>query len=236
MDPNVSKLPVAQQSPKNKLLQWLTTVTLFSKLLAMVLFITFPLVGFYIGLKYQERISVAAPVTSEVKITVSPTPRVSMFDDSSTGSVEYISTELAGNSNRAYSLVYPNSWNREVKRTKEIIDELNLSNGDYLIKIIQTSTGGAGCIFEGEVPNGPFSDYTDKEYVEFQSGVGTLRRVDDTQPGSSNISFDFCYESSEGNYSMGAGIGSVTYEVPKNYDTAILLEMDGIIKTLKKVN
>ena len=35
----------------------LTTVTTFSKLIALILFITFPFVGFYIGVEYQKNIN-----------------------------------------------------------------------------------------------------------------------------------------------------------------------------------
>jgi|SRR3989344_276914 len=34
--------------------KWMTTVTTFSKILAMVIFVVFPLIGFYLGMKYQQ--------------------------------------------------------------------------------------------------------------------------------------------------------------------------------------
>jgi hypothetical protein len=62
--------------------RYLFTVTTFSKLLAMFLFILFPLVGFYLGMKYQQKVAVAIPVASEFPQTEtiipisSPTPTV----------------------------------------------------------------------------------------------------------------------------------------------------------------
>jgi hypothetical protein len=41
----------------NKLPKWLTTVTPFSKYLAMFLFILFPFVGFYLGMQYQQKVT-----------------------------------------------------------------------------------------------------------------------------------------------------------------------------------
>jgi hypothetical protein len=37
----------------------LTTVTLFSKYLAMILFVAFPFVGFFVGIQYQSKIDQA---------------------------------------------------------------------------------------------------------------------------------------------------------------------------------
>ena len=50
------------------------TVTTFSKLVALSLFIILPFAGFYLGMKYQKRINVATPVALEVKKLVTPTP------------------------------------------------------------------------------------------------------------------------------------------------------------------
>jgi hypothetical protein len=54
--------------------RYLFTVTTFSKLLALSLFIILPFVGFYLGMQYQQKITVSAPVVSEVQKTATPTP------------------------------------------------------------------------------------------------------------------------------------------------------------------
>jgi len=46
--------------------KYLFTVTTFSKLLAMTLFIALPFLGFYLGMKYQQKVTVA-PIVSEVQ-------------------------------------------------------------------------------------------------------------------------------------------------------------------------
>ena len=47
-----------------------TTVTTFSKLLAMFLFILFPFVGFYAGMEYQEKLTPLGIISNQI----SPTP------------------------------------------------------------------------------------------------------------------------------------------------------------------
>ena len=54
--------------------RYLFTVTTFSKLLAMILFIVFPFVGFYLGMRYQKQITVNTTAVLEVQKTVILTP------------------------------------------------------------------------------------------------------------------------------------------------------------------
>ena len=54
--------------------KYLFTVTTFSKLLAMIIFITLPFVGFYLGMKYQQQITVTVPIVKEVQKITTPTP------------------------------------------------------------------------------------------------------------------------------------------------------------------
>jgi hypothetical protein len=52
----------------------LTTVTPFSKALAMILFILLPFVGFYLGMNYQAAISPEVSSFSQQSIQITPTP------------------------------------------------------------------------------------------------------------------------------------------------------------------
>jgi len=54
--------------------RYLFTVTTFSKLLALSLFIILPFLGFYLGMQYQQKLTVSTPVVSEVQKTTIPTP------------------------------------------------------------------------------------------------------------------------------------------------------------------
>jgi len=57
-----------------------TTVTNFSKILALILFILLPFGGFYLGIRYQEAVTVpAADVTSDVPNNAGKAPQTSSF-------------------------------------------------------------------------------------------------------------------------------------------------------------
>jgi len=92
------------QSPEkaNKLPKWLITVTPFSKYLAMVLFIVLPFVGFYLGMKYQEKVTIMSQVVSEFQKITIPSPTVTQVDIASWKT--YI------NKNYGFSFKYPQNY------------------------------------------------------------------------------------------------------------------------------
>lgn len=57
--------------------RYLFTVTTFSKLLAMFLFILLPFVGFYLGMQYQQKITTSAQI--QIQKPVTPTPILNTF-------------------------------------------------------------------------------------------------------------------------------------------------------------
>lgn len=236
MDPNI----VNQTTPiptKKSILNYL----LF--LFAIILFFVGMGVGYFVKgssnssvKSYNATNSSPTPTIKVTQPIVRPSIKpnyVPPFDDSKADLVTYTSTAIPGNALKPYSISYPFTWTRDVKRTGEIMDDFTLTNGGYSIGISQGPGGGAGCIFEGEVPNGPFNDYRNKKYIDFQSGIGTLRRFEDTPVGNPNTLFYFCSKATDGSYFYGSNIGGIGYEVPKNYDPAILLKMDEIVKSLK---
>jgi hypothetical protein len=106
---------IKQSNPS--LHRYLFTVTTFSKLLAIVLFIVLPFVGFYLGMKYQQKVTLTAPVVSDVQKNTIPTPipalpGLSKYEDA------YV------------SFYYPSDW--KIKNQYELSD----SNGAYLLSII----------------------------------------------------------------------------------------------------
>ena len=102
----------------NKLPKWLTTVTPFSKALAMILFIALPFVGFYLGAQYQEKtipslvefrtIPTPTPTFHRTILTLSPTP-TPIQTDSSTTDLKNGNT-LYENKTFNFSFEYPSSW------------------------------------------------------------------------------------------------------------------------------
>ena len=83
--------------------RYLFTVTIFSKLLALSLFIILPLLGFYLGMKYQEQITVNSPVISEIQQIPTPTPTTTATIDTSNWKT-YTNTRVG------FSIKYPNRY------------------------------------------------------------------------------------------------------------------------------
>jgi len=67
-------------SKKKKLPTWATTVTPFSKLLALSMLVVFPVLGFYYGMYYQRQIEVKMPPAG-FKIITNPSPTASQPRD-----------------------------------------------------------------------------------------------------------------------------------------------------------
>jgi hypothetical protein len=79
--------------------RYLFTVTTFSKLLAMFLFILLPFLGFYLGMQYQQKVTVA-PIVSEVQKTAIPAPIPTSINLSNWNA--YSGTN--------FTFSYPNNW------------------------------------------------------------------------------------------------------------------------------
>src|SRR5258706_5864740 len=82
----------------------LTTVTPFSKYLAMVLFILFPFIGFYLGMQYQARSNTYIQLNhnnqAQIIIKKNPTPIPSQTNNWKTYT----------NTLESYSFQYPSDW------------------------------------------------------------------------------------------------------------------------------
>jgi hypothetical protein len=102
--------------------KWLTTVTPVSKLIAAILLITLPFLGFYIGQKYQESLTpkfiqpnIHYRPSSTPLPTPSPLPTLfpsqTINGDDSTSVTEWT---LYTNKKHKYTLTYPKQWSIEV--------------------------------------------------------------------------------------------------------------------------
>ena len=107
--------PIKQANPT--LHKYLFTVTTFSKLLAMFLFISLPFIGFYLGMQYQQKLTVT-PVVSEIKTTPAPT-----VNNMNVNLIPYLvaggnrldtSTWQAYSILNLYSISYPSAWKEAI--------------------------------------------------------------------------------------------------------------------------
>lgn len=143
-------------------------------------------------------------------------------------------TKLPETSFISYSIKYPNTWKSNEEKN-ETSNTFILSKGNYSIEIYQAPVGGSGCIFEGEVPEGPFGDYRNEKYTQIESEIEVFRRTKTKDPNSpNNILFSFCAKPKESEYfQIPTSVGGISYKVPLDYKDAVLTEMDRIISTLK---
>lgn len=97
----------------------LTTVTPFSKLLAMILFILFPLIGFYLGIKYQQ--AVTPQNVYQALSTAKPTPTPPPAGEPTANWKTYNNNILG------IQFKYPPSWSKEDLIKAENKDLTNLA-------------------------------------------------------------------------------------------------------------
>ncbi len=145
----------------------------------------------------------------------------------------YTSEKLNWLSFSGYTLKYPQDWTLKEEKIPATSSRVTISKNEYSIVIYQAAMGGAGCIYEGDVPDGPYADLRNKEFTDIETSFGTLRRTYqtpfDTKTGAG---YSFCQKSKDRNsYGSITTIGGLSYETPTNPDKIILEEMDNILKT-----
>lgn len=95
--------------------RYLFTVTTFSKILAMLLFILLPFVGFYLGIQYQQKVTIP-PVASEVQKTVILAPTLtpkavnSPIPTTTPTTIDTSNWKTYTNTKVGFSIKYPNRY------------------------------------------------------------------------------------------------------------------------------
>lgn len=95
-----------------KLPKELTTVTLLSKTLAFIMFTTMPIIGFFLGMQYQQNIDIALRQQMEINPFVSPTP---------TPVIDTTNWKTYTNLNGKYSFKYPPNYSVQQYNSQKII-------------------------------------------------------------------------------------------------------------------
>lgn len=194
--------------------------------------------AYYLGTQKNKSLS-------QSKVQNSPTPSSSQPSPPPTVNIkaqnteweEYTSNKLPNISFKAYKIIYPATWAKKINREAETVDILTLSKDDHFIEIWQGPTDGGGCVFEGDMPEGPYSDYRNTPYIEIESKIGTLRRVLLKSNKPNQAVFGFCVSSKDKKfYGSPSIVGSISYTVPSNYNKTTLKEMDKIVSTLQEAS
>lgn len=183
--------------------------------------------AFYFGTKQNNQTQVLPQI---------PPPIVETSDTQTPNSewVEYTSKKLQDNSFKAYTIKYPATWSKTLDRVDDILDVLTLSKNGHSIVIGQGGMGGGGCVFEGDLPEGPYEDLRNIPYTEIKSNVGILRRVSTKSNKAGTTAFRFCVNNGTEYFSTLTAVGNLSYDVPANPDPQTLTEMDNIVATLKE--
>jgi hypothetical protein len=155
--------------------RYLFTVTTFSKLLALSLFIILPFLGFYLGMQYQQKVTVVTPIALEVQKIPTPTPTL----------IDTTNWKIYTNTVAGYSLKYPSGWqlltNANNYPTNIILESPDyLENSPWTGARIELSAYGTTTstnvkdVLNAEVESGSLSAY--KNYKELQiNGVKAIQ-------------------------------------------------------------
>jgi len=172
-----------------------------------------------------------APTTNNTVKELTPKSSLmpALISTDSAGLQTYTFKKINSLSFPGFTIQYPKDWTVNENRIENTLSELTLMKNEMEIKIYQAAMGGAGCIYKGEVPEGPYSDLRNKPYVDVISKAGIFRR---TQYNDKN-GYSFCQSLNNGKTFGGpTTIGGITYITPSNADESILEEMDNIIKSI----
>lgn len=165
-----------------------------------------------------------------------PTPTATLVDDTANW-LSYSNAKVKNLSLKQYTIKYPPTWTPGISHT-DMTDEYTLTNGSYAIKIYQAPMGGAMCIFEGEMPQGPATDLRTTKFVDVTTTEGTMFRrylTTTPTPAPTTSTYNFCGTSDEITWGSPTAFGGITYTTPTTPDENTLTEMDAIIKTLTEV-
>lgn len=147
----------------------LTTVTQFSKAIAIVLFILFPILAFFLGMTYQESVTNIKIRQLEEKLTSlsrSPTPTPDYTDTAN--------WNIYKNGENGLEIKYPASWKTgatEPPIDKDVLD-WEFFNNEELYKQFKISTNQTSC-----VPALQFIVYNSEKKFDYANSTD-LRRLE----------------------------------------------------------
>jgi len=228
-----------------KLPESFTKVTLLSKILAILLFVSLPFIGFYFGVKYQKSLTDINFYRDIIELNPSPsiiTPTSNLPSPSIPSvSPDPINKQITYIDNFKINFSYqlPPGWSAKKENDKSpiiddtrIIEVLKITKGDYLIHVGGLQTGVAPCS-ENIAPH-----YEYIKLINPHISPVVLREVPNQRDleifGEYRI--DVCSqidESSDNTPLTTTIFGGIIYKIPTNYDDEILKEMDSIIESIK---
>jgi len=137
----------------------------------------------------------------------------------------------AGLSFDQYSLQTSGDWISKKESQTAMDETLTLSKEGSEIKIFQAATGGALCLYpndaEFEGPSSKFEVYTTLTTKDNR----TFRRSGELN----GTTFTICQKSIDNSYQQPTNYGHISVKLPANYSNEVLVEIDSILSSLKKI-
>ncbi len=160
------------------------------------------------------------PVASPTPTVFQPTPSVWTKGDTFVGTAPFV----------GFTTYLMTGWT-EKKETVGTGFKVTIANGNYQIVISQAPGGGGTCTYPGDQPvqmASPFNQPTD--IPGFPDTNRQFRRA--TQPGEptgATLTYLFCQQKSGNTYAMPTDYGYISYVVPQNPSSDMLVQMDATI-------
>lgn len=201
-------------------------------IIVILVIIVLLLGGYFVINEMAKRSSAQTPSpTPEEKLQteLTPSPTIEVKEMKT-----YTSQKLTNISFKGFTLKYPADWTEEAERDDTVGSaKLTLSKNEYSIIIQQGPMGGAQCIYEGVLPEGPANDLRGKAYVDIKTSFGNLRRTEEISGGK--MGYSYCQENEQepGTYGSFTAVGALSSSAPVNADKSILSELDEIIKSIQ---
>ena len=224
----------SSQQPVTQIIHHKSNNTLLVLIIVFLLLVIVGGAAYYFGLMKKptpENVTAnTTPTVTQQQETEAITPTTAPV----VNLTKYTNPKMKDLSFPSFSLSYPEGWVKTDEKS-DIMQSVTFTKGAYVIKINQGPMGGNICIFEGEMPEGPASDYRNTKYVEIDASEILLRRlVTDGQKGTT-VTHSFCSNSTNSKTLFGIPtmFGVITYTTPSTPDAKTLEEMDEIIKSLQ---
>lgn len=226
----VAQQPTQQPSPPPKPQPIVIRKNNNAPLVGAIIFLALVIAAtaFYLG--GQKELPITTTVPTPQPTTPPPTPTI--ISDPTAGWTKFTSTKMKDLAFAQFMISYPPAW-IEKEEKNELTNTITFTKGEAEIKIYQAPMGGSACIFEGEMPEGPATDYRKAKYVDIKNKSEIiLRRITpDTLNGK--VTYSFCSNSLQSPTTFGIPtlFGGITYTLTNPSETD-LKEMDTILSTL----
>lgn len=167
-----------------------------------------------------------ATVNTSVETSIAPSP---VTRNPSPVTIVAGLSKSAGLSFDQFSIMIPSGWISKKESQSAQDEKLTLEKEGYTITIFQAATGGALCLYPGDAEfEGPSSKFT--KFIELTTKDNrNLRR------SGEDTAFTICQKSADGSYQQPTNYGHISVKLPAVWTQEMLIEIDSIISSLKKV-